>query len=220
MAAERAALGEQRVQLHDAGIDREGVLALERHLDPLEAERVVDQERGAAQQVAAPRQVAQQVDAAQDVAVAAVSQVCGPSGPASSTRVARAGSTPPLGRSSTATSTVEPSTRPLGSARRSSIGRTASRTQIAAKAQARASPMAIGTASRIPKLPEQVQRHRGEEHQPAAGREERHTGIGVCSSASATASAPVCPAERAWGASSRRCASTGSATRFTSSGTT
>src|SRR5205085_1515530 len=48
----------------------------------------------------------------------------------------------------------------------------------------------------------------------------RHTGTGVCSSASRTSSPAVRPAERASGASISRCASTGSAIAFTSSGST
>src|SRR5262249_60731204 len=45
-----------------------------------------------------------------------------------------------------------------------------------------------------------------------------HTGTGVCSRASWTSSRAVRPAERASGASIRRCASTGSAAAFTSGG--
>src|SRR5205085_5082485 len=47
-----------------------------------------------------------------------------------------------------------------------------------------------------------------------------HTGTGVCSSASWTSSPGVTPVERASGASINRCASTGSATALTSSGST
>src|SRR5213078_4821923 len=60
------------------------------------------------------------------------------------------------------------------------------------------------------------QQTEGEQRAAAPG----HTGTGVCSSASRTSSPGDTPAEHASGASISRCASTGSATVFTSSGST
>ncbi len=59
-----------------------------------------------------------------------------------------------------------------------------------------------------------------EETEPENGAAARgHTGTGVRSSASATSASPSSPAERASGARISRCARTGAATAFTSSGT-
>ena len=220
VAAGRAAVGEQALELVHARVDEHMVGAVERDAGLGEAERVGDQELGAVHAVAPARRRQDLVAAAQDPAAAhhlrlddvrAAEPVAQDRAPRQ--RAARVG--PHLESDVDALALRE--LQVAGAA--AEEHRPVERLHPAERGQRRErEPDRDREHDRGPEPPRHQVQPGGEEEQAAA--RGRHTGIAVRSSASRIESDASMPAVRASGARITRCESTSSATAFTSAGDT
>ena len=220
VAAGRAAVGEEALEVVDARIDEHLVGAVELDARVREAERIGDQELGAVHAIAPARRVHDLVAAAQDPAAAHQLGLddMRAAEPVEQDRAARQ-------RAARVGPHLEPDVDALA------LGQL----QVAGAAAQEHRPVErLHPAERGERCEREPDRHREHDRRPEPPRHQvqpggeqeqsaapgRHTGMAVRSSASRIESDASMPAVRASGARITRCESTSSATAFTSVGET